>query len=160
MIGIIRWSTERGVEPRVDATSNLLSTSVTRENGYTTISFARKKNTEDTQDDIDLSNSEGRFFTYGWGGTVDFNTNTIGYHPATPIVSTERVVIPSSATCTGNTSLQATIHHRACIPQCLAVAMATLTFVSEFALLWIPNRGLRVNGIFVATYREFWADNA
>lgn len=99
---IARWSTQRGVEPRVDTSNDLLSMSVTHVNGYTTISFARRKDTNDTVDDLDISNPEGRFFVYGWGGAVNFGTNTISYHPQTPIVSTNRVVIPSSATCTGN----------------------------------------------------------
>ena len=89
-----RWSTARGVEPRVDANNSLISSSVSRENGFTTISFIRRVDTRDTDDDLDLS--DNLFFVYGWGGTVDFDSNRIQQHPLTPMVSQEEITIPAS----------------------------------------------------------------
>ena len=89
-----RWSTARGVEPRVDANNSLLSSSVSRENGFTTISFIRRVDTNDTNDDLDLSNN--LFFVYGWGGTVDFDSNSIQRHLLTPMVSQDVITIPNN----------------------------------------------------------------
>ena len=78
--------------PRVDEVSNIMSTSVTRENGFTTISFIRPLNTLDTTDDISLS--ENRYFMYAWGGTFDYQTGNIGKHPMTPTISNGLIILP------------------------------------------------------------------
>lgn len=88
-----RWSTALGVMPRVDNSDDLLSTSVTRENGFTTISFIRALDTADRRDDISLSGDD-RHFVYAWGGSVDYTTQDIRQHPLTPIVSTNRIILP------------------------------------------------------------------
>ena len=89
-----RWSTARGVEPRVDADNSLISSSVSRENGFTTISFIRRVDTRDTNDDLDLS--DNLLFVYAWGGTVDFDSNRILRHTLTPMVSQDEITIPIS----------------------------------------------------------------
>ena len=82
-----RFSTARGVEPRVDQISNIRDVSARQENGIVTITFTRPIVSTDTVDDRSLENCT--FFMYGWGGPVSFdaqNRPTIGYHPSTPII--------------------------------------------------------------------------
>ena len=92
-----RWSVATGISPRMDSVNNLFSTSVTREDGITTMSFVRALDTRDSTDDVDLTTEQ--FFIYGWGGTIDYSSGAIGQHPQTPIVSTDKINLPT--TCTG-----------------------------------------------------------
>ena len=85
--------------PRLDTIDNLMYTSVTRENGFTTISFVRALDTFDSVDDLSLTTD--RFFIYGWGGSVDYTTGNIGRHPQVPIVSSSRISLPSVDVCAG-----------------------------------------------------------
>ena len=97
-----RFSTAHGVEPRVDQISNIRDVSARQENGIVTITFTRPIVSTDTVDDRSLENCT--FFMYGWGGPVSFdaqNRPTIGYHPSTPIVSNERICLPTVAQCPG-----------------------------------------------------------
>lgn len=70
------------------------------EDGFTTISFTRPIESNDTTDDYSLDNCIN--FVYGWGGSVNYETNTIGYHPNSPIVSNDRVCLPDIVQCPGN----------------------------------------------------------
>ena len=78
--------------------SDLQSTRITRENGYTTISFIRDRNTGDSSTDLSLNNN--LHFVYGWNGSViDYAAMSIGYHRHTPIVSQSRITLPDSSVC-------------------------------------------------------------
>ena len=84
--------------PDIDMQDDLRSTRVTRENGYTTISFIRARDTGDSSTDLSLNND--LHFVYGWNGPVDdYATSSIGYHRHTPIVSQSRISLPDSSVC-------------------------------------------------------------
>ena len=53
-----------------------------------------------TNDD-DLSLNECRYFLFGWGGQAQIDDKRIFYHPSTPIVSQDRICLPSPAQCPG-----------------------------------------------------------
>ena len=93
-----RWATARA-QPRIDSTQNIQSVSITRTGGYTSMSFIRRINTGDNSDDISLSSP--RFFVYGFNGPVDFTSNSIRQHRNTPVISNNRITLPTSAQCTG-----------------------------------------------------------
>lgn len=97
---LFRWAFARAL-PRVDSTQNIQSTSITRTGGYTSMSFIRLINTGDGSDDISLSSP--RFFVYGFNGPADFTSNSIGQHRSTPVISNNRITLPTSAQCTGKT---------------------------------------------------------
>jgi hypothetical protein len=92
-----RWSTARGVQPRIDQQNDILYSTVSRANGITTMTFIRKLNTGDTTDDISLDTP--RFFVFGYDGPADVSANTISYHRSTPVVSNDRI---SLERCTDN----------------------------------------------------------
>ena len=73
---------------------------VTRNNGITTISFTRPRNSGDSEDDFSLE--ECRYFFFGYGGTADIDMRAIGYHPQTPIISNDRICLPTVMECPGN----------------------------------------------------------
>ncbi len=78
--------------PAMDTFSSIMSTSVSRDNGFTNISFIRLL---DTLDSDDLSLTQDRFFIYAWGGPFDYQTGNVGQHVQTPTVSPSRIVIPN-----------------------------------------------------------------
>lgn len=95
-----RWASARA-RPQVDGSQNIFNTSITRSGGYTSMSFIRRINTRDSSQDISLSSP--RFFVYGFNGPVDFSSNSISQHRNTPVVSNNRITLPTSAQCTGKT---------------------------------------------------------
>ena len=85
-------------QPPVDESQDISDIMAVHENGVTTMSFTRQRKPEDKDD---RSLDQCRFFLFGWGGEADVGTKTIGYHPQTPIVSTDRICVPTFAECTG-----------------------------------------------------------
>ena len=88
--------------PPADTTNNLLATSVSHSNGFTTFSFIRPLSTGDASQDIDLTSP--RFFVYGFNGTATFSNGriaSVGQHPRTPIISNERVTLGTPEQCPG-----------------------------------------------------------
>lgn len=117
-----RYATGRSMPP-IDSESNLDSTRVTRENGYTTISFIRDRDTGDSED---LSLNDNLFFVYGWGGPVlSFEDMTIGQHPTTPIITNTRVVLLDSSECPGDGAIAFSFSMLVCT-LCAALAMFLL----------------------------------
>lgn len=108
---ICRYSTARGVEPRVDQVSNIRDTSASSEDGFVTVTFTRPIVSPDSVDDRSLSNCT--FFVYGWGGPVTYPGPRIGFHPTTPIVSNERICLPNIVQCPGK-NLVSHEHHMQC----------------------------------------------
>ncbi len=86
MIGMSR------VMPAMDTFSSIMSTSVSRDNGFTNMSFIRLLDTLDTED---ISLTQDRFFIFAWGGPFDYQTGNVGKHVQTPMVSPSRIVIPN-----------------------------------------------------------------
>ena len=82
--------------PPVDVSQDITSTRAEHSNGVTTIYFRRPLV---ANDDDDISLNECRYFLFGWGGDATIETQEIGYHPTTPIVSQERICLPSPANC-------------------------------------------------------------
>ena len=85
-------------QPPVDAVQNIQLVSASRSDGLTTISFRRPRL---SSDENDISLDECRYFLFGWGGPATVATQSIGYHPTTPIVSQQRICLPSPANCPG-----------------------------------------------------------
>lgn len=65
------------------------------------MSFIRRINTGDSSEDVSLSSP--RFFVYGFNGPVDFASNSIGQHRSTPVITNDRITLPTSAQCAGKT---------------------------------------------------------
>ena len=86
----------------MDDVQNLQLVSASRSDGLTTISFRRPRL---SSDENDISLDECRYFLFGWGGDATVATQSIGYHPSTPIVSQERICLPSPANCPGGCGL-------------------------------------------------------
>ena len=95
LLYLFRYITARAPPP-VDEQQDIESTSAMHENGVTTMNFRRPRVGRD------LSLDECRFFIYGWGGSAN-SDQSIGYHPSTPIVSSERICLPSPAQCPDDT---------------------------------------------------------
>ena len=85
-------------QPPIDASQDITNAVARHENGVTTMTFTRPLSSNDRND---LSLESCRFFLYGWGGSADTTTRTIGYHPSTPIVSPDRICLPASTECPG-----------------------------------------------------------
>jgi len=86
-------------QPPIDASQDITNAVARHENGVTTMTFTRPLSSNDRND---LSLESCRFFLYGWGGSADTTTRTIGYHPSTPIVSPDRICLPASTECPVN----------------------------------------------------------
>ena len=89
-----RYAIARAQPPR-DAIQNVDNAMASFEDGVTTVSFSRLRDTGDVNDDISLNNCV--HFLYAWGGAVsDINTGQIEYHGATRrFVSRSLECIPS-----------------------------------------------------------------
>ena len=89
-----RYATAR-VQPPRDSIQNVDNAMASFEDGVTTVSFSRLRDTGDVDDDISLDNCV--HFLYAWGGAVsDISTGQIEYHGATRrFVSRSLQCIPS-----------------------------------------------------------------
>ena len=83
-------------QPPIDASQDITNAMATHENGITTVTFTRPLISNDPDD---LSLTECRFFFYGWGGSADTTSRTIGRHESTPIISSDMVCLPSPTEC-------------------------------------------------------------
>ena len=83
-------------QPPIDASQDIINAMATHENGITTVTFTRPLTSNDP-DDLSLTNC--RFFFYGWGGSADTTSRTIGRHESTPIISSDMVCLPSPTEC-------------------------------------------------------------
>ena len=88
-----RYATARVMPPR-DPIQNIDNAMASFEDGVTTVSFSRLRDTGD-ENDISLNNCV--YFLYAWGGAVsNINTGQIEYHGATRrFVSNSLECIPS-----------------------------------------------------------------
>ena len=89
-----RYATVRTQLPR-DSIQNVDNAMASFQDGVTSISFSRLRDTRDVNDDISLNNCV--HFLYSWGGAVsDINTGQIQYHGATRrFISDSLECIPS-----------------------------------------------------------------
>lgn len=74
-----RKATERFL-PSLDVTQNVNKVNHTINNGMISVVFTRPCTTGDTNQDIDISESECPFFIFAWGGGVNSTTGAISYH--------------------------------------------------------------------------------
>ena len=87
--------------PQADVNNDLLATSVSHSNGFTSFSFIRTLFSNNSRD---ISLVSPRFFVYGANGTATFSDGRIsrvGQHPDSPIVSNERVTLGTPSQCPG-----------------------------------------------------------
>ena len=82
--------------PAVDPSQDIQDKMAEHSNGVTTIKFRRPLGATDA---ADISLSECRYFLFGWGGVATVATQAISYHATTPIVSQDRICLPSAAQC-------------------------------------------------------------
>ena len=83
-------------EPPIDQTQHVTNTEVTITEGVMTMKFTRPLNSGDSSD---LSLTDCRYFLYGWGGPANVASKSIGYHPSTPIVSADKICLPTPQQC-------------------------------------------------------------
>ncbi|KAJ8315042.1 hypothetical protein KUTeg_007192 [Tegillarca granosa] len=86
------WASGRSV-PATDTVQDVQGVRGTIENGITTISFNRRRDTQD-QNDIAFSQNECVHLIYAKGGDYAVETGRFGYHDTTPIVSSGKICIP------------------------------------------------------------------
>ena len=80
----------------IDDSQDITNTSTSFANGFTTVRFTRPLTASNPRD---LSLTECRFFLYGWGGPANISTRDIAYHPSTPIISMDRICLPTPQEC-------------------------------------------------------------
>ena len=80
----------------IDNSQDITNFMASSANGFTTMSFSRPLTASNPRD---LSLTECRFFLYGWGGPATVSTRDINYHPSTPIISTDRICLPTPQEC-------------------------------------------------------------
>ena len=83
-------------QPPIDASQDITNAMATHENGITTVTFTRPLISDDPDD---LSLIDCQFFFYGWGGSADTTSRMIRMHESTPIISNDRVCLPSPTEC-------------------------------------------------------------
>ena len=87
-----RYATTRS-QPPCDLIQNVDNAMASFEDGVTTVSFSRLRDTGD-ENDISLNNCV--YFLYAWGGAIsDISTGQIQYHGGTRFVSMSLECIPS-----------------------------------------------------------------
>ena len=93
-------------EPPIDPIQNIRLASAEREDGVTTITFNRPRNSSDSND-ISLNPPQCRFFLFAYNGIVRnfFPAPQValyhGFSPTRRMASEERICIPTFAECSG-----------------------------------------------------------
>ena len=82
--------------PTVDESRDITSAFAYHENGVTNVIFSRERVTNDSND---VPLDQCVYFLYAWGGTVDVNAQTIGYHSPNREASRDMICLPSSFDC-------------------------------------------------------------
>ena len=96
LMSLLRYATARAPPP-LDERQDISSFSVTANDGYTTISFSRRVDTGDDEDDIDLTMC--RYILWAYGGMVDFDIPAPSSRHSNRGVFSEQLCLPSSEAC-------------------------------------------------------------